>query len=1085
MTSTDPSARSATSGVGRAAPVADWVRIPELYRDPFPTFERLRAEGGVHWVPAVGRYLVTSYAAVHDTELDQQTFSADEQGSLMIRAMGHSMLRKDDPAHQVERRAWQPVLRPSAVKKAWTPIFHRNAERYLNELRAKGPEADLVWDFAAPYVSENLRAITGLHNVTQADLQRWSQTMIDATGNYADDPDVWARGEESFTEVDTALDEMLDWHRRHPDDSLISALLALPDYQMPIESIRANLKMTIGGGLNEPRDAIGVAAWALLRDPEQRRLATHGEGAGTWDAVFDEAIRWVAPIGMYSRQTTRDTVLQGVALPAGAKLGICLLSANRDETQWPHSERFEVRRAGQGAHLAFGKGVHVCLGTWVARAEVAEVALPKLFAELPELRLVPERPPVPGGWVFRGMDEMPVRWGADVAAGTATKDDDVAGADGVGVNGVAGPAVAVVGSGPAGCYAAQALRRRLPEARITVLDAAPVPSGLVRTGVAADHQGTKAVAAQFAQLFERDGVEFVGSARVLPGTVADVSIHGRPAVGAPEISSYTAAGAELSLEQLRESHDVVVVATGLHADRALPVPGASLPGVYGAGTITRLLNSCPTEHGQWDEGVWPTLGETAAVIGHGNVAMDVVRLLASPEEALAESDVHVETHRTLRANLRTLHVVGRSQPEHAKFDPVMLREILDVPGVRHRVRGVDEAELARGLAAGDPRCELVAELRDREGSGTEEHLEVIWWFGTAPQAVIGTPDQSRVAQLHLSTAEHIHLEDSLRVPVDAVITAIGFEDESHSGSAPLVRVSPEASSSGRVESGLYVAGWLRRGPTGTIPSQRLDARELAETIAADLEARAATEVHDAGRVRPGITALRGHLARATTYDGWLLVDAQERLEAGTRPRTKITDARALRLIAASATSLPRESGAGRAAAGSVRDDVVRENLPPLTVLFATESGNGELVAEELARGLADRHAVTVLDASRLDDAAGIPREHPLLVVCSTYGDGELPAAARALHASLVQQSPDLSGLRYAVFGLGDRSYHATYSRGSEILDEALRHCGAERVGDYGRHDAAGGQLATDVAREWADAVVSVLWEVQPVTVSTG
>ncbi|MGO1183251.1 MAG: cytochrome P450 [Micrococcaceae bacterium] len=1078
---TGDSAAAEAPPAGRAAPVADWVRIPELYRDPFPTFERLRAEGGVHWVPAVGRYLVTSYAAVHDTELDQQTFSADEQGSLMIRAMGHSMLRKDDPDHQVERRAWQPVLRPSAVKKAWTPIFHRNAQRYLNELRAKGPEADLVWDFAAPYVSENLRAITGLHNVTQADLQRWSQTMIDATGNYADDPDVWARGEESFNEVDTALDEMLDWHRRHPDDSLISALLAVPDYQMPIESIRANLKMTIGGGLNEPRDAIGVAAWALLRDPEQRRLATaQGEGSGNWDAVFDEAIRWVAPIGMYSRQTTRDTVLQGVALPAGAKLGICLLSANRDETQWPDPERFEVRRAGQGAHLAFGKGVHVCLGAWVARAEVAEVALPKLFAELPELRLVPERPPVPGGWVFRGMDEMPVRWGADVTADTAKKDDDVEGVDGVGVNGDAGPAVAVVGSGPAGCYAAQAVRRRLPEARITVLDAAPVPYGLVRTGVAADHQGTKAVVSQFAQLFERDGVEFLGSTRVLPGPVTDVSIFGRPAVGAPEVSSYAASGAELSLEQLRETHDVVVVATGLHADRALPVPGASLPGVYGAGTITRLLNSCPTEHGRWNEGSWPVLGETAAVIGHGNVAMDVVRLLASPEEALAESDVHGEAHRALRANLRTLHVVGRSQPEHAKFDPVMLREILDLPGVRHRVRGVDEAELARGLAAGDPRCELVAELRGREGSGTEEHLEVIWWFGTAPQAVIGTPDQSRVAQLHLSTAEHARLEDSLRVPVDAVITAIGFEaDAASAASAPLVRVSPEASSSGRVEPGLYVAGWLRRGPTGTIPSQRSDARGLAETIAADLEN------DGAGRVRPGITALRSHLARATTYDGWLLVDAQERLGAGTRPRTKITDARALRLTAASATSLPRECGAGGGAAGSARDDVGRENLPPLTVLFATESGNGELVAEELARGLADRHAVTLLDASQLDDAAGIPAEHPLLVVCSTYGDGELPAAARALHASLVQQSPDLSGLRYAVFGLGDRSYHATYSRGSEIFDEALRHCGAERVGDYGRHDAASGQLATDVARDWADVVVGVLSEVQPATVSAG
>ena len=190
------------------APVADWVTIPDLYRDPFPIYERLRAEGGVHWVPAVNRYLVTSYDAVHETELDQQTFSANEQGSLQIRAMGHSMLRRDDPEHYVERKAWQPALRPGVVKRVWTDIFRQNAERYLAELTEKGPGSDLVWDFAAPYAAENLRQICGLYNVQQEDMQRWSQTMIDATGNYADDPEVSRLGEQSYNEVDVALADL-------------------------------------------------------------------------------------------------------------------------------------------------------------------------------------------------------------------------------------------------------------------------------------------------------------------------------------------------------------------------------------------------------------------------------------------------------------------------------------------------------------------------------------------------------------------------------------------------------------------------------------------------------------------------------------------------------------------------------------------------------------------------------------------------------------------------------------------------------------------------------------------------------------
>ncbi|WP_230011247.1 cytochrome P450, partial [Microbacterium sp. Bi128] len=373
------------------------------------------------------------------------------------------MLRRDDPEHYPERKAWQPVLRPGVVKRTWTSVFERNADRYLDEMIAKGPGADIVWDFAAPYAAENLREILGFHNVHQEDLQRWSQTLIDATGNYADDPEVWAKGKRSFDEVDAALDEMLAWHAKNPDHSLISTLLRIPDYEMPIEKIRANVKMTIGGGLNEPRDALGVAAWALLEHPDQRRAVE--ADPSLWPAVFDEAIRWIAPIGLYSRQVTTDTVLAGVQLPAGAKLGICILSANRDENIWPDAAEFDIRREVT-PHLAFSKGVHVCLGAWVAKAEVATVGLPRLFERLRGLDLHPERPAVIGGWVFRGMLELPVTWDAATAAVHAPETLRPA---------ATAPRVAIVGSGPAGCFTAQAVRRSFPGAEIDVFDRLPVP----------------------------------------------------------------------------------------------------------------------------------------------------------------------------------------------------------------------------------------------------------------------------------------------------------------------------------------------------------------------------------------------------------------------------------------------------------------------------------------------------------------------------------------------------------------------------------------------------------------------------------
>lgn len=388
----------------RPVPTADWVTIEDLARDPFPIYRRMREESPVHWVPSVNRYMVTSYQACHTVENDQETFSANETGSLMKRSMGHSMLRKDDPEHQVDRQSYGNVLRPKAIKETWNAIFAANNDKYLARLRAAGPGADLVWEYAAPYAAENLRQVMGFHNASQEDMQRWSQTLINGTGNYADDPQVWAEAEASYQEVDAAIDEMLPYLRRNPDSSLLSGLSSMP---IPLEAIRANMKMTIGGGLNEPRDVLGVAVWALLGHPDQQCQVL--ADPSLYPTVFEEAVRWVAPIGMYPRETTRDTVLEGVRLPKGARLGVVIGAANRDPDVFEDPESFNINRPKK-PHLAFGGGNHFCAGTWVARASVAAVALPQLFTALPNLRLDPDRPAVDAGWVFRGMTALPVLW---------------------------------------------------------------------------------------------------------------------------------------------------------------------------------------------------------------------------------------------------------------------------------------------------------------------------------------------------------------------------------------------------------------------------------------------------------------------------------------------------------------------------------------------------------------------------------------------------------------------------------------------------------------------------------------------------
>jgi cytochrome P450 len=162
--------------------------------------------------------------------------------------------------------------------------------------------------------------------------------------------------------------------------------------------------MTIGGGLNEPRDSLAVSIHAMFANPEQR--ARVEADPALWRRVFEESIRWIAPIGMYPRQVAKPVRLGGVDLKPGDRLGIVLGSGNRDESVYENAENFDIGR-GRG-HLAFGGGPHFCLGAWAARAQVAEVALPTLFKRLPNLRAAGE--PRWGGWVFRGVLDLPARW---------------------------------------------------------------------------------------------------------------------------------------------------------------------------------------------------------------------------------------------------------------------------------------------------------------------------------------------------------------------------------------------------------------------------------------------------------------------------------------------------------------------------------------------------------------------------------------------------------------------------------------------------------------------------------------------------
>jgi NADPH-dependent glutamate synthase beta subunit-like oxidoreductase len=402
--------------------------------------------------------------------------------------------------------------------------------------------------------------------------------------------------------------------------------------------------------------------------------------------------------------------------------------------------------------------------------------------------------------------------------------------------------IAIVGSGPAGCYLAERLVRAAPGCRIDIIDRLPTPYGLVRAGVAPDHQGTKAITRVFDRVLSRAGVAFWGNVEI---------------------------GHDVTLAELRTFYDAVVIATGAPRDRRLGVSGEALVGIVRSGEFVGWLNRHPDHVGTSFDlaGV-----RSAVLIGNGNVALDVARLLAKTPAELAQSDIAPEIEQMLGAmTLDTIHIVGRRGPEDAGFSPQELGELGELARARPII---DATDLPALEGARNPA--VIAHLHAfAEGSAPAKPLAIRFHFYARPAGFAGAD--------HVEVARFIRPDGGeLALPADLVVTCIGYQ------AMPCCTLAPEGgvfvNTAGRIATGLYVVGWAKRGPSGTIATNRAESHEVAQRLVA--------EVAPAGRA--GSEALATRLAergvRRIDYAGWLRIDAAERAraEAG-RPRWKIPD----------------------------------------------------------------------------------------------------------------------------------------------------------------------------------------------------
>jgi|CZKT01.1.fsa_nt_gi ferredoxin--NADP+ reductase len=453
--------------------------------------------------------------------------------------------------------------------------------------------------------------------------------------------------------------------------------------------------------------------------------------------------------------------------------------------------------------------------------------------------------------------------------------------------------VAVVGSGPAGLYTAEALIKQAaaldpPVAiRVDVIDRLPTPYGLVRYGVAPDHKSIKSIAEYLRGVLEHDGVSFVGGVRL---------------------------GTDVTRDELLACYDAVVYATGAMRDRQLGIPGEDLPGSVAA---TDFVNwYCG--HPDIDPAAFTLDAESVAVIGVGNVAVDVARILIRNPAELRETDVSQPVLDALTASkVRNVHMIGRRGPAQAKFTTKELRELGELHGV-DVVVGAGEADLdAFDATGGSARLAetdrhvrgnyaVIKDWAATSPAGAARRLTVRFWL--RPAEILGA---ERVSGL---TLERTRLDEQGRLVgtgeletlgVQLVLRSVGYQSVPLPGVPFDERSCTVPHSEGRVLGadgqplpGEYVAGWLKRGPTGVIGTNKSDAAQTVRSLLADLAGGPApgdVQLPRAGMLRypghaPGAAAavtrsrlaqmLAGRGIRPVSYADWLKIETAE-TELGT------------------------------------------------------------------------------------------------------------------------------------------------------------------------------------------------------------
>ena len=426
--------------------------------------------------------------------------------------------------------------------------------------------------------------------------------------------------------------------------------------------------------------------------------------------------------------------------------------------------------------------------------------------------------------------------------------------------------IAIIGSGPAGYYTAEAAQKRWgEEVAVDIFDRLPVPYGLIRTGVAPDHQSIKAVSRRYEATAQGDNIRFLGNVTV---------------------------GSDVTIAELQSLYDAVVLATGAPHDRPLGLPGENRANVLGSAAFVGWYNG----HPQFADLAPDLSGQTAVVIGMGNVALDVARILAKTRAEFDGSDIVAHALNALEgSNITKVVLLGRRGPHQIMMTPKELGELGHLARACPRVEPGDLPEVGEDALLEPGLRKSVNHLRAfaaiPESHRADMGIELEFDFFGSPTAVLGDERVTGVAveRTRVEAGRAVATGETYVIPASLVISCIGYQTSPIEGVPFDERAGRFANDEGRILPGLYCVGWARRGPSGTIGTNRPDGFGVIDKIVEDIGAGGGKQ----GRAGFDRLAAERNLDVVSFADWKRIEEAETKAARNGAPREKFVDVAAM------------------------------------------------------------------------------------------------------------------------------------------------------------------------------------------------